>query len=55
MDGKKEGIARSWRRDGSKHYEINCKDGKSHGVYTLWDENGRVKSQFRFENGNIVK
>jgi antitoxin component YwqK of YwqJK toxin-antitoxin module len=30
---------------------VNYKEGKEHGVETEWDENGKITSEIRYENG----
>jgi len=35
--------------------ELNYKDDKQHGLMTEWDEDGKVLSQTKWENGELVE
>ena len=41
--------------NGQKESEGNYKDGKMHGLWTEWDEEGNVTEQAKFENGEKVE
>ena len=43
-DGKRDGLHRSWRRDGQWFLQMECtfKDGKEDGLHRQWYENGQL-------------
>jgi len=39
---------------GQLYYKANYKDGEKHGLTLLFDEDGSLRSSYKFENGEIV-
>jgi len=41
----KDGVAIVYRRSGTKKLELNYKDAKKHGKFTVWNKNGQIVSE----------
>jgi len=52
-DGKVNGLAIRWDKDGRKITEGAFRDNKMDGVWTEWHENGQKKGESRYRNGKI--
>jgi protein TonB len=52
---KKEGIYRSWYKNGKQQREIEYNEGKMDGKVMTWWENGTVKRSAIYQNDSLVK
>ena len=43
LNGKRNGIYKSYRNNGQLKEEVNYIDGKKHGIEKLYHENGQLK------------
>ena len=53
-NGKRDGPARVWNKNGSKSFECNYKEGKLDGLWTKWYEDGTEAGRRTFKNGERV-
>ena len=53
VDGKKDGVEKSWDPDGTLRLEAHYKNGKRHGVTSNWHPNGQKMSETHYANGKI--
>ncbi len=51
VNGKMEGMQRTWHRNGQLESEKVFKDGNYHGLHRDWHVNGQLKSECNYENG----
>ena len=51
VDGRQQGIQRSYHYDGTLWIEEEQKDGAPNGFYREWYENGQLASQIEYING----
>ena len=51
VDGRQEGVQRSYHYDGSLWIEEEQKNGRPTGFYREWYENGQLASQVEYANG----
>lgn len=49
--GRKQGLYRSWYKNGQLGSEVTCIDGKPHGYYKLWHNNGALCKKYMIYNG----
>jgi antitoxin component YwqK of YwqJK toxin-antitoxin module len=42
-----------WHENGQKRSEVNCKDGKRHGLTTYWHEDGQKSSERNYKDGKL--
>ena len=47
------GLVQDFYSDGKKKGEANYKDGKRHGMKTLWNKNGQKKVEASFKDGKL--
>lgn len=52
---KGKGIQNQWYLNGKKEAEINFQDGKLHGEYVTFFEDGAIAETYIYENGRLVK
>ena len=50
-DGKREGLATWWHKNGQKGKERHYKDGKIEGLTTSWYPSGEKKSEIHYKDG----
>ncbi len=50
-DGKFDGLAIQWYKNGNKRDETNWKIDKKHGLDTVWDENGNILQEGSWKSG----
>ena len=53
VNGKEEGVQKTWFESGQLMYESNYKDGELEGVQKWWYENGQLMSKFNFKDGEL--
>jgi antitoxin component YwqK of YwqJK toxin-antitoxin module len=49
------GVVVTYHNNGQKQSETTFKDGRLHGLYTEWDEDGNVTYKERYENHKMVE
>ena len=54
-DGKLQGYIQQWYRNGNKRFEGNYVDGKKHGGFIIYKENGEEDFFGTFENGELLE
>lgn len=54
VDGRPNGIGRTWHENGVLAQEHPCKDGKRHGVWRQWNEKGELLGSCEFQNGSGI-
>ena len=54
-NGKVNGWARMWYKNGNLHLEATYKDDKPHGVRTAYHENGQVFCRAEYKNGKLLR
>jgi antitoxin component YwqK of YwqJK toxin-antitoxin module len=54
VDGKKHGIEKWFRMDGTREIELTFKDGVKHGEARTWHPNGVLENYVMFHNGTKV-
>ena len=55
IGGKLQGYIQQWDRNGNKKFEGNYVDGKRHGDFTIYKENGEEEFYGVFENGDFLE
>ena len=50
-DGKRDGLSSSWNQVWQKRIESHWKEGRQHGAYTTWFENGRKSYECYYVEG----
>ena len=50
----KDGILREYHNNGRIYSEINYKDGKKHGLFRTWFDNGQLHDSAYFENDSLI-
>ena len=50
-DGKKDGLIKSWFKNGQLESERNYKDGKKDGLFKFGNENGQIYQVMEFKDG----
>ena len=50
-----QGYIQQWDRNGNKKFEGNYVDGKRHGDFTIFKENGEEEFYGVFENGDFLE
>ena len=48
--GKKDGLFRSWYKNGILYEEITYKEGKKHGLSRHWYQNGQLQQEYTYKN-----
>jgi antitoxin component YwqK of YwqJK toxin-antitoxin module len=51
IDGKKNGLKRTWYEDGQLQLEETYVDNELDGLQKKWNENGQLESEITFKNG----
>ena len=54
-NGKLQGYIQQWYRNGNKRFEGNYVDGKRHGDFIIYKENGEEEYYGTFENGELLE
>ncbi len=54
VNGKEEGIQKSWYWNGQQRSEQEYKNGVRHGKRTTWKEDGGLLGKKTYENGEVV-
>jgi hypothetical protein len=54
-EGKLQGYIQQWYRSGGKKFEGNYFDGKRHGDFIIYKENGEEDFYGSFENGELLE
>lgn len=50
VDGKENGIAKGWYKNGKKRFERNFQNGDREGIDKGWYENGKIAFEYFFKN-----
>ena len=53
-EAKLQGYIQQWYRNGNKRFEGNYLDGKRHGDFAIYMENGEENFYGTFENGDLI-
>ena len=51
VNGKKEGVQKSWYESGQLESEKNYKDGKAEGIQKWWNEDGQLEDERNYKDG----
>ena len=54
-EGKLQGYIQQWYRNGNKRFEGNYVDGKKHGCFIIYKENGEEEIFGTFENDELLE
>ena len=52
--GKKEGVCRSWYKNGQMSEEYNYKDGVEDGLCRSWYENGQINYEYNYKDDVLI-
>ena len=53
VNGKIEGLSKTWYQNGQLKMEQNLKDGKKNGLVVSWYDNGKKKAEATHKDGKI--
>jgi antitoxin component YwqK of YwqJK toxin-antitoxin module len=54
VNGKKHGVEKWFRKDGTPEIELSFKDGLKHGEAKTWHPNGVLENFVMFSNGKKI-
>ena len=54
VNGKKEGVQKSWYESGQLESEKNYKDGKAEGIQKWWNEDGQLEDERNYKDGKLI-
>ncbi len=54
IDGRAEGVHRSWFKNGQISMETNYKEGKENGLNRVWYENGQLEYEGNYKDDRLI-
>ena len=53
-EAPKNGLHTEYYDSGRTRVELNYKDGKKRGKFTVWDKNGQIIEEHYYKNGKFI-